>query len=381
MDELLLSIVVPTKNRTKFLISFAEMCAQYKCSDFELVIQDNSDDNREIAGFLKEKGYPFVSYYYNDSKLSMSENSNLGISNAKGKYICFMGDDDLVSGKIIEFVRYMDRNNIEAAVFNRASYYWPGVRFKIHKFPNLVIPHFSGAVLPLNAQDEYLKLLHRGATSLGNIPHLYHGVLKRKLLQKVKEECGTFFPGPSPDIAVAVAVSKYVQTVVYCDAPLVSSGVSPKSSAGLGAKHMHKGDLKTISFLPDNIEEKWDKRIPMTWTGPTIYAESTFEAMRAIGREQDIDKQFNFPYFYAFFDVFCSENKAMTAEIMKRDAVSRVRYLLSKTGILAMRGSVFAKNVLLLKCHLGAKLFDNIDHTCEAERIIDKEINQVGLAF
>ena len=379
-DGKLLSIVIPTKNRYTYLLSFIELCATFSNRDFELVIQDNSDDNREILEYLSKGAYDFVAYHYDPSPLSMSENSELAVQHAQGRYICFMGDDDLLSEKLVDFVAYMEQKDIDSAIFQLAQYNWPGVVHKAHRFPNLVIYAFDGQMRRINVKREYRRLLTTGAVSLEHMPQLYHGVVRRTVLDQVYAACGTYFPGPSPDMAVSVALSQFVKKHVRFNVPLISSGASPKSSAGLGARHMHKGELKSVSFLPKDIEEKWDERIPRVWTGPTIYAQSTFEALKASGREKDIGR-FNFTYFLAFFDTFCEDYRELSKAYRKENKVNGLLYDWYRICIFALRGFKFVSNKLLLAIQLGGMLVDSVPNTLLAQQRIDEEIEKVPLPF
>ena len=377
-DGKLLSIVIPTKNRYTYLLSFIELCATFSNRDFELVIQDNSDDNRVILEYLSKGAYDFVAYHYDPSPLSMSENSELAVQHAQGRYICFMGDDDLLSEKLVDFVAYMEQKDIDSAIFQLAQYNWPGVVHKAHRFPNLVIYAFDGQMRRINVKREYRRLLRTGAVSLEHMPQLYHGVVRRTVLDQVYAACGTYFPGPSPDMAVSVALSQFVKKHVRFNVPLISSGASPKSSAGLGARHMHKGELKSVSFLPKDIEEKWDERIPRVWTGPTIYAQSSFEALKASGREKDIGR-FNFSYFLAFFDTFCEDYRELSKAYRKENKVNGLLYDWYRICIFALRGFKFVSNKLLLTIQLGGMLVDGVPNTLLAQRRIDEEIEKVPL--
>lgn len=279
MSEYLLSIVVPTKNRYKFLYSLIKQICYINDKRIELVIQDNTEDNKEFEGYLNDHSFPFIHYYWDDKQYTVCENSDLGVLHAKGEYICFVGDDDIVSRHLIGFIEKMQEEGIDGAIFNRAVYDWPGVtRVATHTF-NVTIPRFTGEKIHLNGTKEQHKILQRCGTSLGRLPSLYQGVIRKSVLDKVRDACGTYFP-PSPDMGIAIVLPYYIGEYVYCDLPLVSSGASPKSAAGLGAKHQHKGELKNKSFLPSDIEEQWEKRIPMIWTAETIYAQSIFAALK-----------------------------------------------------------------------------------------------------
>lgn len=374
MEGKLLSIVVPTKNRTKYMISLIKLCNLFNRDDFELVVQDNSDTN-ELAKFLDNNRFSFVVYNYDPTPMPVIRNCDLAIKNSNGKYVCFVGDDDLLSKYLIDFVSYMDKNDIETAIFRVAIYSWPGMLYMRHKFPNLIIRSFTGKLTYVDVNKMFDSFLKHGATGLSFLPQLYHGVVRRDILDKVYDNTGTYFPGPSPDMAIAVALSYFVKSHVLFDMPLVSSGKSPKSAAGLGAKHMHKGALREMAFLPPDIEQRWDHRIPMIWTGATIYIESALEAIKVLKREKDIER-LNFPYFFASFDSFTPEYKNLSSPLKREQNINSVLYYCYRIKIFLKRVKIYLNNKLLLHLKTGGYLFDNIDNTVEAQAIIDSVIDK-----
>ncbi len=378
MKRPLLSIIVPTKDRYLYLTKITELILSFENDDIELVIEDNSTDNAPFLEWLSSVESSHIVYHYEPHPMPVIDNSCHAIMHSKGKYICFMGDDDLLSPYLYDFALYMEKKKIEAAVFNKAFYSWPGVKFKAHNFPNLVIPNFHGGIFSLDHKNELNKGLERGFVDLGKLPQLYHGIVLRDCLEKVYSATGTYFPGPSPDMAVAIPLAYFISNYVFCDVPLVSSGKSPKSAAGLGAKHNHKGKLKEISFLPADIEEKWDIRLPRIWTGPTIYAQSAFEAIKSLGKPEEIAR-FNFSYFYAFFYVFCKEYRDLLKQTMERNSCySTPRFYAYVFRITLKRIHIFLLNKAKILFHYSVRMYKNISDTVEAQKIIDSAIEKSG---
>lgn len=351
MGQKLLSIVVPTKNRYKYLMSFIELVDSFNEENIEMVIQDNSDDNSSFLDYLQNKNFGFIVYHYCPESLSVVENSDKAILAASGKYICFMGDDDLVLKDLVHFVHEMDKRDIESAFFKRASYSWPGVSYKVHKIPNLHIPSFSGKIECLNVRKQLCGLLAHGAVSLNNMPQLYHGVILRSCLDEIYKLTGTYFPGPSPDMAVSVALSKIVKKHIICDVPYTVAGTAPKSAGGMGAKHQHKGKIKNTPWLPKDTEEKWERAIPKVWTGPTIYAESAIKSMRAMGMKKEL-KQFNYYYNYAYTIVFCPDFAKFVNQQLKGNYWGKLKVYSNIVRIFMMRVRVFLKNYMTFKLEI-----------------------------
>ena len=380
MSEKLLSIVVPTKNRVEYLKSFIRLVKNIGDGRIELVVQDNSDDNSEVLAFIEENNFDGLVYCYDNSEMSVVDNCDLSIKNSSGKYVCFMGDDDLVSSRLVEFVEFMDRYGYESAVFKPSQYYWPKVQFKAHKFPNLIVKKFAPKVRELDVDATFDRLLKTGATALDLMPKVYHGVMLRERLEDVYRVAGTYFPGPSPDMANAVALAHFVKKHIYCALPLVTAGASPKSAAGLGAKHQHVGKVGEISFLPKDTEKLWNINVPKVWTGPTVYAQSLYLSLVALNDVESIEK-FNYNYHYGFFKVFCGEHAGLLRDIKKVNKKYN-SFLVEcyRFKVFLERAYVFVKNKLMLATKCGAGLHDGVLDSSAAAQIVDEAIKDIDLS-
>lgn len=103
----LVSVVVPTKNRYKYLKHLIKLVDSFQLPELEFVIQDNSDDNSEILSFLKSYSNPHIKYFYSTDALTMSQNGELAIRRSTGDYVCYIGDDDGVCRNIVDCARWM----------------------------------------------------------------------------------------------------------------------------------------------------------------------------------------------------------------------------------------------------------------------------------
>ena len=94
MDKPLLSIVVPTKDRYKYLRYLIEYVIELNNPQIEFVIQDNTANNKEIIEFLSDKLSENIKYFYTKESIPIGENSDKAVLNSTGKYVCYIGDDD-----------------------------------------------------------------------------------------------------------------------------------------------------------------------------------------------------------------------------------------------------------------------------------------------
>lgn len=317
----LLSIIIPTKDRYQYLSDCILSLKDLSPEKIEIIIQDNSELNSEFLAFLKNNAGDNVKYYHQLGKLSQTENSDLAVSHATGKYCCFIGDDDTVSSAIIGIAEYMEKNEIKACVCDVATYYWDDVVFESGKRPPLSFVSKKPSVKKLCADKILKKVLSYGLQDIKYLARVYHGIISRDVLLQVQSKTGSFFPGPSPDMANAISCTTLLKDYIYVNAPLIVSGYSYKSAGGMGLRGAHKGSLKDSKQLPDNVEEGWDERIPKLWLGYTMWPQSGISAFKAMGLGSYI-KKMNYDAMYAktylrypeYKEVvlrFVSENKSM----------------------------------------------------------------------
>jgi len=87
-----ISIIVPTYNRPEMLDRALRSIQAQTMQDYEIiVVNDAGEDVSEIVG-----KYPKASYYEHEENKGLAGSRNTGMRHAKGKYICFLDDDDVL---------------------------------------------------------------------------------------------------------------------------------------------------------------------------------------------------------------------------------------------------------------------------------------------
>ena len=86
--EFLLSIIIPTKNRQYYAAKSIEQILQIKSDKIQLVIQDNSDEDKLLSAISQYESDKRLVYNYTSEVLSFVENFNRGLEAAKGVYVC-----------------------------------------------------------------------------------------------------------------------------------------------------------------------------------------------------------------------------------------------------------------------------------------------------
>jgi glycosyltransferase involved in cell wall biosynthesis len=122
----LFSILIATKNRIPFCISAIKLILNSTETDFELVVQDNSD-TKELSNYIADNiSDRRLIYNYTPPPFSSIDNFNAVLEAATGEFVCLIGDDDGINPDIFKMVRWANVNGLTAIVpsFN-SVYHWP----------------------------------------------------------------------------------------------------------------------------------------------------------------------------------------------------------------------------------------------------------------
>ena len=324
-----LSIVVPTKNRYFYLKYLIQQVERLNTKEIELVIQDNSDDNSEFIAYLNEKDYFFVKYDYVKGSLPICENVDKALSKAIGEYVCMLGDDDGFTKYTLDCAHWMKDNDIDVVKPSDLYYFWPDANTGLIKDKTATIRYhsFSATVNYVSAYDEILKVLDKGIVDRGRMAMVYHSIVKKEALDKVFEKCGTYAPGNSPDISNAVALSLIVKKYAIINLPLSYSGSSVQKGGGVTAPgKKYPPMIEDIPFWKEGARERWYSKLPKIAVGSIIWAESAISALKAMGREDLIEKV-DFDKAYMNFAVAHPKEKNYVMEFYPNKFIFGIKFV------------------------------------------------------
>jgi glycosyltransferase involved in cell wall biosynthesis len=286
-SKYLLSIVVPTKNRAIYALATLKQVLSIQHDNLQLVIQDNSEDTvlkELVADFRNDKR---LKYNHTEGNVSFSKNFEIAVSRAEGEYICIIGDDDGINPEIIEFVAAAKSKGIAAIKPElKAIYVWPNCGIFLKNNPKddgtLFVHHFDGKVNAFSTQMELKKLFqHGGQAYLDlNLVKLYHGIVKKSIINDIIKRLGSCFGGLSPDIYSAVALSCIQERVLTVNYPLTISGIASRSGSADSALGKHTGSLNDAPHLKGQINYIWAEEVPKFYCVETIWADSALAAAK-----------------------------------------------------------------------------------------------------
>lgn len=287
MKNPLISVVVPTKNRYKYLKHLISLVESFKDERIELLIHDNSDDNSEILEFLSPKKLISTNYLYDSDKLSMGENAERGINKCAGEYVCFIGDDDAVCRNIADCAEWMRANDVDVVRPLYLQYVWnedAGENMGwVYYDP--IKPSYKIC----NPIKELKKVLNNGVPHFGEMAKIYHGVVKKSVLEAVQHDCGTLFPGPTPDMSGAVSIAFYTKKYAMINVPVVIPGMSRMVGGGVMGKVL---TLDEVQFITDRDRNNWEEDFPKLWATELIWPDCAMKALRSTNH-LEFEKELN----------------------------------------------------------------------------------------
>lgn len=92
-----LSIIIPTYNRNEYIVKLLDKLHSQMQNNVEVIVVD---DHSDIP--LESSWFKYI--YLDENSGGASIPRNVGLDNAKGRYICFVDADDMVSDDYIETI-------------------------------------------------------------------------------------------------------------------------------------------------------------------------------------------------------------------------------------------------------------------------------------
>jgi glycosyltransferase involved in cell wall biosynthesis len=372
----LLSIVVPTHNRSKYAYFCISTILKMNDERFELIVSDTSTDtelfnllNIEFNPLIK---HPQLKYFRPETRLDMTGNHNFVVSKAQGEYICLIGDDDCITIDALNAAEWAYNNNIEIiAPKVMANYVWPD--FKSIVFNNahssrLYLTRKLGEIKKIDTKIAINSFLYNAGQGTDGLPKIYHGLVKKTVLDKINISTGNYFFGSSPDVSGAVALSLTANSFLEVSFPLTIPGASGGSNTGRSALNQHKGELKNENQAISFKKSEWSNLVPHFFSVETVWAHAAIETINKFDKKYL--NQFNFGKLIALCQIkhpeFNYEINESILNIIKLKKTNLIKFkfniFLNKSVYYFQRIQYIIKRGLIPTAAGGRKYIGNIDN-------------------
>jgi len=287
----LLSVAIATRNREKFCIKAIESILAFKDERIEICVADHSD-TRDVENFINELNSPYVKYDYTSAPISSIDNFNRALGLCTGEFITLIGDDDTILKSMISAVEWMKKNDVQTLAPKRSQrYFWPESRPQ-SPTGTLDLFHFSNSFEKIDAKEEISKAARTGLMNFYDfkVAKSYHGLVKRELMDKVKEMTGNYYGALSPDVFSVMTLSFLTKKHYFIDYPLSIMGVCRDSTSAHQIYGEHVGKLENMPHLKNRKDYKWDHRVAEYYCVSNIWAESGIRALEEIKAKEVLNR-------------------------------------------------------------------------------------------
>jgi glycosyltransferase involved in cell wall biosynthesis len=325
--EPIISLIIATRERAQTLAFTLASATNQDSQDFEIVVSDNLSED-DTAAVVRNCRDPRIRYFRTERRLSMCDNYEFALRQARGKYVIFIGDDDAVMphglDKLIAIVR---------AASDTLIYMWP---LHIYDWPvggrGARVAHLAPArpATHLDLKSKAKSVMRLGGWKYYELPSPYHCAVPKAVLDTIRERTGRVFHSTQPDVFTAMAIPALADRALNVGFTITLNGRSARSN-GLG--FVSKGAFPNIERF---IREYGDYRFhPSLYPGVSGAAKMIPDAVLiAHDLFNDFYRGVTFNYesmwAYIYRLKFVSRGQVLRSarEIRKYHRFSRVRFLM-----------------------------------------------------
>ena len=273
------SVVIPTRNRAVTLKSALRTCLDLDHPSFEVVVSDN-DSSDDTAAVVAAFGDARIRYFKTPAYLSMARNFENGLKHARGEFLIFIGDDDgiLPFGlRVLEAI-FEGEPDLDAIDWALNAFLWPhmpSTKLTLNWISNLRGPEIE------TAEQAWHRINHPRSTDYNDLNgfNLYHGCLRRRVIEGAEQVGVSLFASPIPDVAAGIRALRFARKKLRLDVAITINGTSHMSNGW--AHYLVKPaerqlqiradfHAKTAADFPNSalVQYSWNR--PNSFLGPLI---------------------------------------------------------------------------------------------------------------
>ena len=227
---MLMSIVIPTRERADTLVYTLASALDQRSTDFEVIVSDNfsADQTRAVVAAVDD---PRVRYFNTGERLSMCGNYEFALKQCRGEYVIYIGDDDAVIPGALDLLLDKLRRLPEPVIhmWPLHVYDWPVGQKKASVA--FLAPRVEPREVDLKAKGRFA--VEMGGWKYYELPSPYHAAIPLRILTAIRERTGRVFHSTQPDVFTAMAIPAFADRAINLGQAITMNGRSARSN-GLG---------------------------------------------------------------------------------------------------------------------------------------------------
>lgn len=259
----LISIVVPTRERSEYLGSCLETIIRLDDPNIEIVVSDNhsQDDTATLLKSISDRRLRVVNP---GRRLGMTDNFQYALEHSRGDYVVFLGDDDgiLASGWTV-LRSVVEKERPQILKWPPLIYNWPSNTYTGTGGELLIRPrHTAGGLKRYKTRPIFERFCSGTIKRYRDGANIYHGCVARSVIDAVQMRAGRYFYANAPDVGAAIANLLTVSELTILGFPVSIGGTSPRSTGA--ATHRYSNTLENTesAFNQWGQEELVESNMP-----------------------------------------------------------------------------------------------------------------------
>lgn len=198
--EKLLSVIVPVYNVEDYLAKSLQSILDARIDNMEIiVINDGSKDNSEKIALKFQKKYPNIIRYIKQENHGLGNVRNVGLQEAKGKYIASIDSDDTININFFTDAEEYMNKNVDMIIYD-----WLTVTDN-EKYPTAALDYIYAG-----------KNRYRGIVYTTIMPSQCNKIIKKELYDKLKIN---YIEDKYEDLSTNPIILMTTETIKYINKP------------------------------------------------------------------------------------------------------------------------------------------------------------------
>jgi glycosyltransferase involved in cell wall biosynthesis len=248
------SVLMPTRNRAFLLRSALASAVDHKFQDYEIIVSDNNstDDTRAVVEeFIKSSNK--IKYVNPGRDLSMCDNWEYVLSQADGRYVIYLCDDDALTPDTLSYIHeLLEHFQIEVLVWRSGGYNHPDLPDKNRL--SFTYNFGSGELFEVTSAPVISALCRFDWSANGIVPKMLNCAVSKAAIDACRQRTGEFFVPPYPDFSAVGQLLSTNRSYYFIDLPLYVAGASLSSNAGIVFDRKKKHDDYLALFRRNLLE-------------------------------------------------------------------------------------------------------------------------------
>ncbi|MCR5667273.1 MAG: glycosyltransferase [Eubacterium sp.] len=236
-----LSIVLPVRNNAETIGATLKTCLEQDYTDYEILISDNSDNDRyEIYDLVKQMDSEKIRYIRTPRVLPITKSFEYAYLNALGDFIMPIGADDGVNinalSRFMQIKALIERETKKKTnilSWDRIHYCWPNMTSSGQQ-DQLIIPkpyRLDGKWYEEKTQRDMLDLILCYPKTIYSLPVSYiNSGMSRRYMQEIYEKTDALIDGHSQDLYTGVLNVALNESYYHINLPITIAALSGHSS-------------------------------------------------------------------------------------------------------------------------------------------------------